>query len=159
MKQESLKKQKAEQAPSDLKVSKSKQNTQPEKTPVAPSEASPAPETKQEANPAEVKQPEVKSPEAKPRQIKYAVHEVIVIKTKPTMGIHIKKNEQNGDIFVSSLVPGSDAEQSNIKQNDVILSVNGINLTKNDSLSKCANLMANPKEYVDFKLKRIVKFT
>ena len=54
-------------------------------------------------------------------------------------------------------MPGSDAEQSNIKQNDVILSVNGINLTKNDSLSECANLMANPKEYVDFKLKRIVK--
>ena len=52
------------------------------------------------------KKPEVtpeRPPQAKPRQIKYEYHEVIVIKTGQTMGLHIKKNEQTGDIFVSNI--------------------------------------------------------
>ena len=47
--------------------------------------------------------PNVSKPEAKPRQIKYEYHEVIVIKTGQTMGLHIKKNEENGKIFVSNI--------------------------------------------------------
>ena len=46
---------------------------------------------------------DVSKPQAKPRQIKYEYHEVIVIKTGQTMGLHIKKNEQTGDIFVSNI--------------------------------------------------------
>ena len=101
------------------------------------------------------------------------------------MGLHIKKNEQTGEIFVSNIglflkclphksknvrkintlkrifekqlkVPGSDAEQSNVKANDIIVSINGIEL-KNESIHECANLMSNSKEYVDFKLKRVLQ--
>ena len=53
-------------------------------------------------------------------------------------------------------VPGSDAEKSNVKINDIIACINGIEL-KNESIHECANLMANSKEYVDFKLKRVVQ--
>ena len=52
------------------------------------------------------KKPEVppsRPPAAKPRQIKYEYHEVIVIKTGQTMGLHIKKNEQTGEIYVSNI--------------------------------------------------------
>ena len=45
----------------------------------------------------------VSKPEAKPRKIKYEYHEVIVIKTGQTMGLHIKKNEETGEIFVSNI--------------------------------------------------------
>ena len=45
----------------------------------------------------------VSKPEAKPRQIKYEYHEVIVIRTGQTMGLHIKKNEETGEIFVSNI--------------------------------------------------------
>jgi len=146
MKSESVKKQKAEQAPSDLKIERSsskshaekKTELQPERTLENPSKSA----TKEET-----------IPQAKPRQIKYETHEVIVIKTGPTMGLHIKKNEENGDIFVSTIVPDSDAEKSNVKVNDIIASINGIDL-KNESIHECANLMANSKEYVEFKLKR-----
>ena len=47
--------------------------------------------------------PPERPPAAKPRQIKYEYHEVIVIKTRQTMGLHIKKNERNGEIFVSNI--------------------------------------------------------
>ena len=47
--------------------------------------------------------PDVSKPQAKPRQIKYEYHEVIVIKTGQTMGLHIKKNEQTGEIYVSNI--------------------------------------------------------
>merc|ERR1712131_248418 len=100
--------------------------------------------------------PPERLPAAKPRQIKYEFHEVIVIKTGPTMGLHIKKNEQTGEIYVSNKVPGSDAEQSNVKANDILVSINGIEL-KNESIYECANLMSNSKEYVDFKLKRVAE--
>ena len=53
-------------------------------------------------------------------------------------------------------VPGSDAEQSNVKANDIIVSINGIEL-KNESIHECANLMSNSKEYVEFKLKRAIQ--
>merc|ERR1712131_305220 len=144
MKNESLKKQKAEQAPSDLKTVKT-----------APASGN---ETKNSAASIEKKSnvPPQRPPAAKPRQIKYEYHEVIVIKTGQTMGIHIKKNEQTGEIFVSNIVPGSDVDQSNVKANDIIVSINGIEL-KNESIHECANLMSNSKEYVDFKLKRFVQ--
>ena len=56
--------------------------------------------------PSQVAQPspaDVSKPQAKPRQIKYEYHEVIVIKTGQTMGLHIKKNEQTGEIYVSNI--------------------------------------------------------
>jgi len=40
--------------------------------------------------------------------------------------------------------------------NDIIACINGIEL-KNESIHECANLMGSSKEYVDFKLKRVVQ--
>ena len=66
-------------------------------------------------------------------------------------------NQQSQNIFLKlKKVPGSDAEKSNVKINDIIACINGIEL-KNESIHECANLMANSKEYVDFKLKRVVQ--
>jgi len=149
MKTESLKKQKAEQAPSDLKVESSTAGRS-EKKPDEPPERH---------SPAQVAQPspnDISKPQAKPRQIKYEYHEVIVIKTGQTMGLHIKKNDETGEIFVSNIVPESDAEKSNVMVNDIIACINGIEL-KNESIHECANLMGSSKEYVDFKLKRVVQ--
>jgi len=137
MKTESLKKQKTEQAPSDLKVESSTAGS------TRPSPAQPSPN-------------DISKPQAKPRQIKYEYHEVIVIKTGQTMGLHIKKNDETGEIFVSNIVPESDAEKSNVMVNDIIACINGIEL-KNESIHECANLMGSSKEYVDFKLKRVVQ--
>ena len=53
-------------------------------------------------------------------------------------------------------VPESDAEKSNVMVNDIIACINGIEL-KNESIHECANLMGSSKEYVDFKLKRVVQ--
>ena len=119
------------------------------------------------------------------------------------MGLHIKKNDETGEIFVSNIglflkyfegeygpycmdhtvwlrlshleteqnltvqnsinyflkilkVPESDAEKSNVMVNDIIACINGIEL-KNESIHECANLMGSSKEYVDFKLKRVVQ--
>jgi len=72
------------------------------------------------------------------------------------MGLHIKKNEQTGDIYVSNIVPDSDAEKSNVMVDDIIACINGIEL-RNESIHECANLMGNSKEYVDFKLKRVAQ--
>ena len=47
--------------------------------------------------------PHERPPPANLGQIKYEYHEVIVIKTGQTMGLHIKKNEQTGEIYVSNI--------------------------------------------------------
>jgi len=154
MKQESLKKQKAEQAPSDFKVERTASNASTSKA--GSSETKPEVSSEKPPPAYVAPQKDESKPEAKPRQIKYEYHEVIVIKTGQTMGLHIKKNEQTGEIFVSNIVPGSDAEQSNVQVNDIIDCINGIQL-KNESIHECANLMSNSKEYVDFKLKRILQ--
>ena len=58
--------------------------------------------------------------------------------------------------FKTTKVPDSDAEKSNVMVNDIIACINGIEL-RNESIHECANLMANSKEYVDFKLKRVAQ--
>ena len=63
-------------------------------------------EPPEKPSPAQVSQPspnDISKPQAKPRQIKYEYHEVIVIKTGQTMGLHIKKNDETGEIFVSNI--------------------------------------------------------
>ena len=60
-------------------------------------------EKKPEVPPERPPPADVSKPQAKPRQIKYEYHEVIVIKTGQTMGLHIKKNEQTGEIYVTNI--------------------------------------------------------
>ena len=82
-------------APSDLKMKTSSSKSSPATGSTAGNTTG-STENKPEVPPERL-------PVAKPRQIKYEYHEVIVIKTGPTMGLHIKKNEQNGEIFVSKI--------------------------------------------------------
>lgn len=131
MKNESVKRQQKEQCPSDL-------------------DSKPHSSEKIEHSDSKI------YPDITPIAIKYENHEVVIIRTASTLGLHIKKNEA-GQIYVSSIVPDSDAEKSNIFKDDLITQINNTQLTTHHSLADCSQLMANSKEYVDLKLQRPVQ--